>query len=78
MDAEKIYQQLMFEEMRQMSKDAKPIRVSFHPNTDTYRQLMILAAQQSSDPRTIVQSAVRVFFTAYLFSRKNEPANTPS
>lgn len=75
MSTEGRFRQLVIEELRGMISDDKNIRVSFAPGTETHRQLKILSTQRDVQPRDIVISAVRVFFTAVIGTNNEQPTN---
>lgn len=72
---EDIYRQMVINELKHLVTDAKPIRVSFAPGTDAHRQISMMAAANSVPERSIIESALRVFFVAWMRSNYVEPTN---
>jgi hypothetical protein len=74
-DTEAQFVRMVMRELAHMASDQKPIRLSWNAGTETHRQLLILSAQKQVEPRTIVEAAVRVFFTAWMRSNYEQPNN---
>lgn len=70
-NTEELYKQMVINELKYLVTEAKPIRLSFAPGTETHSHISMMAAANSTTERAIVESAIRVFFVAWMRSKQN-------